>query len=273
MKSSPEKAGFGAFNALAGYIFGSNKEQVKMAMTTPVINHGTTQKMSFVMPSNYWKTDAATPPTPMEGSGVTLENRGGGMIGSSSQVAVVWFGGFASKQLVAQKKALLTSSLQQDAEWTAVDESAEPLLLQYNDPFVPPWKRRNEVALAVTARVAGVADVADAPPTTAASAGTQLPPAAKLALPNAKLAAAEVNKRQWGVGAESVESAGVPEGKLELPMAKLQAVEVNMKQWGIGREDAGAALAPTPGPVATEEVEQIDYMAKLNQIRKCSLSL
>ena len=26
---------------------------------------------------------------------------------------------------------------------------AEPLLLQYNDPFTPPWARRNEVAVAL----------------------------------------------------------------------------------------------------------------------------
>jgi len=38
MKASPEKAGFGAFNALAGYIFGKNQEQLKMAMTTPGVN-------------------------------------------------------------------------------------------------------------------------------------------------------------------------------------------------------------------------------------------
>ena len=43
MKASPEKAGFGAFNTLAGYIFVGNEEQVKMKMTTPVINHGSAQ--------------------------------------------------------------------------------------------------------------------------------------------------------------------------------------------------------------------------------------
>jgi len=42
MKSSPEKAGFGAFNALAGYIFGKNQEQLKMAMTTPGVYFCTT---------------------------------------------------------------------------------------------------------------------------------------------------------------------------------------------------------------------------------------
>jgi len=95
MKEAPEQAGFGAFNALAGYIFGKNKEEKKMAMTTPVINHGKSQKMSFIMPSSYWTPDASAPPTPLEDSGVVLEQKGGGMIAASQQVAVLWFGGFA----------------------------------------------------------------------------------------------------------------------------------------------------------------------------------
>ena len=33
--------------------------------------------------------------------------------------------------------------------WEPVDEEAEPLLLQYNDPFTAPWARRNEVAIPV----------------------------------------------------------------------------------------------------------------------------
>jgi len=104
MGESPAQAGFGAFNSLAGYIFGGNQESVKMAMTTPVINHGTSNKMSFVMPSSYWKQNRVAP-TPMPDSGVKLEERGGGMIGKGSQVAVMWFGGFASKDAVAERKA------------------------------------------------------------------------------------------------------------------------------------------------------------------------
>ena len=130
MQASPERAGYGAFNALAGYIFGRNQEQVKMAMTTPVINHGASKKMSFVMPSTYWNENAPPAPTPMADSGVKLEGSGGGMISKSAQVAVVWFGGFASKELVSQKKALLKSLLESDPRWKAVDEGAEPLLLQ-----------------------------------------------------------------------------------------------------------------------------------------------
>ena len=39
----------------------------------------------------------------------------------------------------------------------ADDEEAAPLLMQYNDPFTPPWKRRNEVAIPVRRREAETA--------------------------------------------------------------------------------------------------------------------
>ena len=51
---SREKGGSGAFGSLAAYIFGKNKDDNKMAMTTPVIMAGDGEKMSFVMPSKYW---------------------------------------------------------------------------------------------------------------------------------------------------------------------------------------------------------------------------
>ena len=61
-----------------------------MIFFLPVINHGSSQKMSFVMPSNYWKTQSgASPPTPMADSGVNLESSGGGMIASSNQVSLL----------------------------------------------------------------------------------------------------------------------------------------------------------------------------------------
>merc|ERR1740117_1245221 len=100
--------------------------------------------MSFIMPSDYWKSSNTQTPTPMADSGVKLESSGGGMIASSKQVAVMWFGGFASKELVQLRKISLKTMLDNDADWQAADETEEALLLQYNVPFVPPWKRRNE---------------------------------------------------------------------------------------------------------------------------------
>ena len=253
MNEAPEKAGFAAFNSLAGYIFGKNQEEVKMQMTTPVINHGKSRKMSFIMPSRYWveNGDSSSPPTPMPDSGVVLEQGGGGMIATSTQVAVMWFGGFASKEVVEKKRAALLAKIEQDSEWQAADASVEPLLLQYNDPFVPPWKRRNEVAMPVIRR--GSPDAAPAATPAAASAGTQPPPPAKLAPCKAKLEAREVNERLWlnpaaAAPADSTGTQAPPPAKLELCKAKLEAMEVNEKQW----------LNPSSKDVALKSIETLD---------------
>ena len=106
-------------------------------------------------------------------------------------------------------------------------------MLQYNDPFVPPWKRRNEVVLAVAARaaVAAGAEPASVPAETDADASNAdasnalTAPPARLQLPLAKLGAVAANKRQWGIG-------------VQVPRAKLDAREVNRQQWGIGEAPA-----------------------------------
>ena len=49
----PKMSGAGAFQALAGYIFGKNKREEKMAMTTPVFTRA--GQMEFVLPKEYWK--------------------------------------------------------------------------------------------------------------------------------------------------------------------------------------------------------------------------
>ena len=50
----------------------------------------------------------------------------------------------------------LCAAVDEDSEWEVAtageEEESEPLLMQYNDPFTLPWKRRNEVALPVRAR-------------------------------------------------------------------------------------------------------------------------
>jgi hypothetical protein len=49
------KNGSGAFGSLAGYVFGKNQANNKMAMTTPVLMSENGNKMSFVMvPETRW---------------------------------------------------------------------------------------------------------------------------------------------------------------------------------------------------------------------------
>jgi hypothetical protein len=144
-------SGAGAFQSLAGYIFGKNGAGEKMAMTTPVLvgaggapDEG--EVMSFVLPSRYWKAEVS-PPAPLDDA-VVLERRGGGVLETSDTLACLWFGGFAGGKTVEAKKVALLEAVRADAEWELLDE-ARALLLQYNDPFTPPWARRSEVAVPI----------------------------------------------------------------------------------------------------------------------------
>jgi hypothetical protein len=61
--------------------------------------------------------------------------------------AVKWFGGYATQREVDRRKTELRELVERSPKWSV---AAEPSLLQYNDPFTPPWKRRNEVIIPVT---------------------------------------------------------------------------------------------------------------------------
>mmetsp|Transcript_24370 Transcript_24370/g.28719 ORF Transcript_24370/g.28719 Transcript_24370/m.28719 type:complete len:444 (-) Transcript_24370:58-1389(-) len=146
--SNPQLSGASSFGALAGYLFGKNDESTSMKMTTPVLMEGAGEdrQMSFVLPSTYWdEKGLENAPKPLQGSLVSLERDTGG------NRAVLMFGGFASKDDVKAKTADLLKGLEYDKEWGAV-EDASVTLAQYNDPFTPPWKRRNEVSVPVVAR-------------------------------------------------------------------------------------------------------------------------
>jgi hypothetical protein len=91
--SDPKMGGARSFGALAGYLFGKNQQETAMKMTTPVLSsgQGSERKMSFILPSDYWKDGSLQlAPKPMDGSGVDLEVNMGG------ERAVVMFGGYAS---------------------------------------------------------------------------------------------------------------------------------------------------------------------------------
>ena len=153
------KGGPQGFNSLAGYIFGRNQEAIKMSMTTPVMTYESDDdgkdsgkmKMSFIMPSNYWGEDKlGTAPTPVEGSGVTVEMSPVLQKGVKT-FAVLWFGGYSTNGVSEKKKTQLQTALKEDAEYEVVP-GAKPFLSQFNDPFQPPWKRRNEVSISIRKR-------------------------------------------------------------------------------------------------------------------------
>ncbi len=144
---NPQLVGASSFGALAGYLFGKNEEQKAMKMTTPVLTQGQgdEKEMSFVLPSDYWSSEGMSKaPTPLANSLVQVKRDEGGLR------AAIMFGGFASSKDVRTKKQQLLKGLEKDKEWMSADDQVA--LAQYNDPFTPPWKRRNEVSVAVKRR-------------------------------------------------------------------------------------------------------------------------
>ncbi|CAJ1460634.1 unnamed protein product [Effrenium voratum] len=140
-----EAANNRSFFMLADYIFGKkNERKEKMAMTTPVQMDRDTGSMSFIMPSKYW-TSLEDAPQPDADAGVLLEPR------PRERLAVSVFGGYALGPRVARKTEELIDFVQKSEAWELAENSTR--LMQYNDPFTVPWKRRNEVSVPVRPKV------------------------------------------------------------------------------------------------------------------------
>lgn len=120
------------FRILAGYIFGGNKENQKIAMTSPVRMSGDNNdsQMSFVLPS---KMEFNNLPEPVNNDIILHESK-------PMVMASITFGGFASKNKIEKYKKKLIGVL-------------DELNLEYSDRFEylgynPPYqmiKRKNEV--------------------------------------------------------------------------------------------------------------------------------
>lgn len=139
-----------AFNTIAGYIFGKNLEERKMAMTTPVLTTPSTaaaggDRMSFVLEGDAF-------PQPRDEDQLRVETD---PLGEWASVAVSWFPGYAASSEVAAQEKELRRAVELSAKWELVAD-APAVVMRYNDPFTLPWKRRNEVALPVQRAAGGV---------------------------------------------------------------------------------------------------------------------
>lgn len=139
------------FQILAGYIFGGNTSADKVAMTSPVAQTQATKiemtspvaqsgandlwTVGFMMPHAYTQD---TLPTPKNDSIRFVET-------APTQQVVVTFSGWASAARLAAKEAELRSF----AENSGLNVTGAAQYLIYDDPMTLPWKRRNEVALAI----------------------------------------------------------------------------------------------------------------------------
>jgi hypothetical protein len=143
-----------AFRRLFRYISGANQnsESVSMtapvetqsgesiSMTTPVRSDATgtdaeTIRMAFYLPAEY-TPDTAPEPTEDE---VTLVTE------PPKTVAVNQFSWYTPEWRVTQRTQKLRSTLDREG----IEPKGDPYLLRYNDPWTPPFMRRNEVAVEV----------------------------------------------------------------------------------------------------------------------------
>ena len=134
-KTYKELAGPG-FNKLAGYIFGGNDKDTKIAMTAPVrmdINDSNSS-MSFVMPSNYSVENLPRPNNASVEVKKILEE----------YVAVIKFGGFASDKDIKSYSEKLQKLLLQNG----ILSHGNYRFLGYDPPFQF-IGRRNEIIVSV----------------------------------------------------------------------------------------------------------------------------
>jgi hypothetical protein len=124
------------FKKLAGYIFGANKTNEKIAMTTPVhmdINQ-TSSTMSFVMPSQYRKDNLPEP----NDSNVKIKTI------SQEYVAVIKFAGYASENDIKIFSQRLENALKE----ASISYYGHFRFLGYNPPFQF-IGRRNEIIVSI----------------------------------------------------------------------------------------------------------------------------
>jgi hypothetical protein len=125
------------FRRLAGFIFGGNNAEQKIAMTAPVQETlgVASPEMSFTMPGEYLLDDL---PTPAD-SRVSLHNV------PAKTVAVVSFSGWATRSRVERFERELRATLSRQS----IEIAGEASLNQYNPPWTLPFLRRNEVMIEV----------------------------------------------------------------------------------------------------------------------------
>ena len=124
------------FRVLAGYIFGGNAEEQKIAMTAPVQQTMAGEKeMAFMMPAEYALKDLPQP----EDQRVSFREA------PAYTAAVIQFSGWASAEKADENWQQLLRFLIAEG----IDISGEPTLNQYNPPWTLPFMRRNEIIVPV----------------------------------------------------------------------------------------------------------------------------
>ena len=127
--------GSNGFRTIAGYIFGGNENNQKIAMTSPVVmNMGDSSSMYFVMPKEYKKEDLPVPSS----KAVLISEV------ASKTLAVVSYGGYSSDKKIEEHIQILSKILQKEGLKTKGDF----MFMGYNAPW-DVINRKNEVAIEI----------------------------------------------------------------------------------------------------------------------------
>ena len=128
-----EETSSSGFRVLAGYIFGGNDKNEKIAMTSPVVMEmGDTTKMSFMVPSNLKENEL---PKPNNGR-IYFEKQ------APKVMAAIRFGGWANDDRIEKYKQKLSLEL----EKKGLKHTGKFNYLGYNPPYAL-IARRNEVVV------------------------------------------------------------------------------------------------------------------------------
>lgn len=121
------------FGILAGYIFGDNATNEKIAMTSPVVMElGDTSKMLFMVPKSYTLKNL---PTPKNGN-IVFEKQ------EEKIMAAIRFDGWANDEKIEKYKSILMHELNKEK----LNYINKFTFLGYNPPYEV-LNRRNEVVV------------------------------------------------------------------------------------------------------------------------------
>ncbi|MCJ7443281.1 MAG: heme-binding protein [Methanotrichaceae archaeon] len=126
-----------AFKILNDFVFGKNEKQEKIGIIFPVVafNSNEGHVFAFIMPCRY---KLRTLPKPYRDE-IKLESI------ASRMVAAIAFSGSVTPDSFDMNLRLLQEILRKNG----ITWSEPPYLFQYNEPWTPPFMRRNEAVIQI----------------------------------------------------------------------------------------------------------------------------